>query len=904
MLKNNVLKFVTSKRYVSLSKSYSGMACLFSLFSLQKTRCCEALKLIALAAILLAFFNKSAFAEGSKDLYPAGVSGNRAFLYSNIDGTSNIVSYPFKTQGTHFVYAKAGENIAVASSAVGVGNGRIVVTSPTGVVTTFTASGATGIITNRANELLGPSWPGYAAGYNPFTVPVNVAQEGVWKVDFWASVGANSSNGTNVQDVLANGNWTQNSNTINVVAAWDVSVRNTTGTAWVQGRVYANVLNLLINPAFTEAKAFYVTNYVLTEDGRAYRVKTNGNNGWAFTFFSNNNGFAVGGVPTYKSLNFSNATVATYIHDPRTLDDAINKTHKVFYNKPDPNLPVSANAYVTAANQSMWLKKNVVLPIITNLKITGVEGTEGKISRKGANITFTSSTSGSYQITIPVAGGTDRIINGVAVPGNNQVFWDAKDGAGNFLPAGMISPLVQTFLRSAEVHFPYIDMEVNPRGIIIELTENNTSYTVNPANSNPSEYSDRVYWDDIDISNAGSAARYSSDPVTNLNGISSNTNGHKFGRYNTNANDHFGDNRSMDTWSYIESDRNTHLVNIEILLADLLIESINPDLTKYFSARTITYTIRVQNDGPSPANGSRLAINLPAGLTISSVTQANQTAGITINNAVTGAQSYTATLNLPNQGAIEFLVEATFTGSFNQIFNNTKASILRPADLTDPDATSNNPAGPVDADEECLNGASSGVAICNNIKYNTVNGQDLCQASPITPVSYPLSAGGTQFENSALPPALNFQDAAGVRTVSGSISSFGIHTFYIKTLNTKRTQTNVIIRTSPLPTGTSTGPLSVCVDANDNPAISFKGADGTGSYEFSYTVNNGSTQTVSTPSGSDTATVLIPLTTAGTFTYKLTSIKDLNSGCSQAQNVDVTVTVQPKPTKTHIQLVN
>ena len=92
--------------------------------------------------------------------------------------------------------------------------------------------------------------------------------------------------------------------------------------------------------------------------------------------------------------------------------------------------------------------------------------------------------------------------------------------------------------------------------------------------------------------------------------------------------------------------------------------------------------------------------------------------------------------------------------------------------------------------------------------------------------------------------------------------------------------------------------------ADDNPVISFKGSDALGAYEFSYTVNNGSIETVTTTSGSDTATIAIPLSSAGVFTYKLTSVKDLTTGCSQAKNLEVTVTIQPKPTKAHIQLNN
>lgn len=851
--------------------------------------------------IIFSFFTQETFAEGSKDLYPAGAQGNRAFLYANIDGTNSTLSYPFKTRGTHYVYAKEGEKIAVASSAVGVNNGQIIVTSPNGTIITYNGNGNIGYIPNRTAELSGPE-----VGYTPIIIPVSATLGGVWKIEFLAPVGNGSSSDVTAPNILATANWTQSTgNTANFIAAWDVSIKNAANTAWITGRVFTNVLNLGINNNFTSSqRGFYVNNYILTEDGRAYRVQTNGNNGWAFTFFSNNNGFAVNGVPTYKSLNSSSAAALSALHDPRTLDDELNKTHKIFYNKPNADLPETETAFITAANQTTWLKKNAVLPIITDLKFIGIEGTESKLSYKGAKITFTSSSSGSYQITIPLVNGADRIINGSAVPGYNEIFWDVKDGNGNFVQPGPISPLVQTFLRSAEVHFPYLDMEINPQGIIIELIENNTNYNVNQLNNNPSEYSDKVYWDDVNISNAGNAGRYSSDPVTNLSGISSNSNGHKFGRYNDNANDHFGDQRSMDTWTYIESGKTTQLVNIEIREADLKIESINPDLTKYFSDQMITYIVKVKNDGPSAANGTKFAFSVPAGLTINSVTTANQTTGVVLTNGISASQSYTALLDLPNQGLIDFIIVGIFTGSYNQVFDNAQASILRPADLHDPDATGNNAAGPVDADVECLNGSLSGVGLCNNIKYNTVNGQDVCLGSNITPINYPLSADGTQFENLPLPTALSSQETNGSRIISGALTSTGIQTFYSKTLGTNRTQTNAIIRANTLADATANGPLSICEDATDNFVVNFIGTGGSGAYEFSYSINNGSVQTVSTAPGLTTASVVIPLSNTGTFIYKLISVKDVSTGCSQAKNFDITVNIQPKPTKAHIQLNN
>lgn len=277
-------------------------------------------------AIVLTFFSvNKVFAEGSKDLYPNGATGNRAFLYANIDPTNYTDRFPFKTRGVHFVYAKAGETIAVASSAIGVRSGSIVVTAPNGG-TPETFNGPTvGRIPNRAAELAGPG-----SGYTPATVTVTAATEGVWRVEFVAPVGNGLSGDIRPIDILANAAWTQpNATNSNYIAAWDVSVRNASNV-WLSGRVYTNVLNLGIRDNFADStKGFYVTNYVLTEDGRAYRVQSNGNNGYAFTFFSNNNGFAQNGVASYKSLNASTTTALSGLHDPRQLDNALNKTHKI-----------------------------------------------------------------------------------------------------------------------------------------------------------------------------------------------------------------------------------------------------------------------------------------------------------------------------------------------------------------------------------------------------------------------------------------------------------------------------------------------------------------------------------------------------------------------------------------------
>lgn len=99
----------------------------------------------------------------------------------------------------------------------------------------------------------------------------------------------------------------------------------------------------------------------------------------------------------------------------------------------------------------------------------------------------------------------------------------------------------------------------------------------------------------------------------------------------------------------------------------------------------------------------------------------------------------------------------------------------------------------------------------------------------------------------------------------------------------------------PLPTASIAGNTTVCRNA-PSPQITFTGATGVAPYTFTYTINGGPNQNVTTVSG-NSVTVSVPTTTAGTFTYALVSVQ--NAGpvpCTQAQTGSVVVTVNPLPT--------
>jgi hypothetical protein len=159
-----------------------------------------------------------------------------------------------------------------------------------------------------------------------------------------------------------------------------------------------------------------------------------------------------------------------------------------------------------------------------------------------------------------------------------------------------------------------------------------------------------------------------------------------------------------------------------------------------------------------------------------------------------------------------------------------------------------------------------------------------------TGMNYQLKRNGTTNVGSPVAgtgSALNF----GLQTTAGTYTVVASNTN--GTCNLTQTMTgSVSVTVNPLPTATISGTTTVCRNATA-PSITFTGAAGTAPYTFTYTLNGGSNQTISTVSGSS-VTLSAPTTAAGTFTYVLVSVADAN--CSQTQSGSAVVTVQASPT--------
>jgi len=508
--------------------------------------------------IVTVLFCSLLFAEGSKDFHPSGTQGLRTYL-NVLVGTNN----PLHNSAAHYVYAKEGERITMASSAANSAGvtPEIRLYGVNGNQITLSYAAGDGRIANRAEELAGPLRSSETANgnkYKPIYYTVPAGGTGIYRVEFGV---ANVSGGNSQNGVLADADWDLSTHSSYRIAAWDVSVINTSNSGFISGRVYMNLLNLNI-PA-NQVNGSYGKVYVLTNDGYKYRVSLNGMNGLGFTFFSNNKGVIdpVSGAATYLSYgSYQNLNGA--IHDPRTADTGTQITHKIFYNTPaTTDFPETSIGAVPGGNT--WLKPVVLTYAITNIKLEGLS--ELKTIKFDSN-----APSSSYSLTIssPINSFTPRVLSGVSSTGQNSIQWNGKDGSGNTIPKGDVNVLIElNNILSAEVHFPFLDVEYNAQGLIIERLDHNTNAVL----------SDLVYWNDTGLTHNNLVG----DPVSPVNnshlspmnsvGISSNSNGHKWGgnlpsgqNGNTVGAGSWGNEKTIDTWTFAESTAISSSVPLEI----------------------------------------------------------------------------------------------------------------------------------------------------------------------------------------------------------------------------------------------------------------------------------------------------------------------------------------------------
>ncbi|WP_407541979.1 hypothetical protein Q0M94_17015 (plasmid) [Deinococcus radiomollis] len=597
--------------------------------------------LLSVLAILGSAFLSISLAAGSKELNGSGPTEYRAYLETGYSGgqTSGI---PRKT--LLYAYVAAGEKLALGSSGLGLGTASINVKNQSGTtLATFTGNGC-GVISTRAQEVAGPAII-TAGGYPQCTYTPPSA--GIYQIEFIAP--NNASNGNPIPN-LTTTQWTAAAGD-STIAAWDITVYS--GVTAQTGRVYANYFSLNTG---TNGKFIKLQAYILTRDGYQYSVTQN-LDPYGYIFFANNKGIVDGtNNPTYASA----PGTSTAFHSPNVADTATDYTAKIFLFPPSASLPASSGGE--------WLRPPAptVAPSPTNLTFAGRDGTTGYAGSSngyltGGTFTFTNpgTSNFAYRLTIPLSSNgtsTDRVLLGTATPGTNTVDWDGLDGSTTPqpVPAGTTNYAAFVKLYGGEIHFPLLDVE-NSNGLVIQrLSLPGTTGT----DSDPYQ----VYWDDRTLPKIGGPT----NPIEALNGVSSAGSAHVWGD-TTNAG--FGNNNTVDTWSFYPSSPATNGSGLIIRSADIQIikMAVSTGAPRGHPAR---YTLDVSNlsvtpgpvqvtvTDPLPAWGSSMTWTCSTGCSatsgsgsVNTVVSLTGNVAIRINVSVTTSNTQTAGTVVTNTGS-------------------------------------------------------------------------------------------------------------------------------------------------------------------------------------------------------------------------------------------------------------
>lgn len=226
-----------------------------------------------------------------------------------------------------------------------------------------------------------------------------------------------------------------------------------------------------------------------------------------------------------------------------------------------------------------------------------------------------------------------------------------------------------------------------------------------------------------------------------------------------------------------------------------------------------------------------------------------------------------------------------------------------------------------------LNGGSSNITGIVSVTPFYTNGGKTCAGTnklftfTVKPTPSAAIAGSTTVCQNAASPLITFTGSAGVApytfiyqvnggasqtitTISGNSITLGVPTatvgtYQYKVLNVSSaggcaqtqsaTATVVVVA---LPTATVSGTATVCQNSA-SPSITFTGANGIAPYVFTYKLNGGADQTITTAAG-NSVTLAVPTNASGTFVYSLVSVGSA-SGCSLVQAGSVTITVNASP---------
>ncbi|WP_409024912.1 beta strand repeat-containing protein, partial [Flavobacterium sp.] len=191
---------------------------------------------------------------------------------------------------------------------------------------------------------------------------------------------------------------------------------------------------------------------------------------------------------------------------------------------------------------------------------------------------------------------------------------------------------------------------------------------------------------------------------------------------------------------------------------------------------------------------------------------------------------------------------------------------------------------------------SGPTAVCKNSAGNLITFTGANGVAPYT-FTYNINGGANQTISSTI--GNNSVTLPIVTTASGLFNYNLVSVSYGTALVFSQNQSGTaVVNILDLPTATISGSATVCKNNTGN-LITFTGANGISPYTFTYNINGGTNQTISSTIGNNSVTLPVDTTTSGLFDYNLVSVANVNAPqCSQNQSGIATVNVLDLPTAT------
>ncbi len=353
---------------------------------------------------------------------------------------------------------------------------------------------------------------------------------------------------------------------------------------------------------------------------------------------------------------------------------------------------------------------------------------------------------------------------------------------------------------------------------------------------------------------------------------------------------------------------------------------------------TFTYNINGgANQTVTTISGSSVSVSVPvsvAGLFTYSLVGVAESSGTACTNTATGSASV----------LVNPLPTANIAGNNSVCQNGSSPQVVFTGNGgTQPYTFSYKINGGAVQTVSTTNGNSVGVGVPTNIAgtfiYTLVSVQDASNTSCTNPASgnatvvvaplpsASISGSTTVCQNSSA-PSITFTGSGAiapykftykingganqtVTTVSGnsvtvSVPTSSAGTFVYSLVSVQESGTNTCVNAAsgsatvvvnPSPSASIGGSTSICQNSG-SPVISFTGSGASAPYTFSYKINNGAIQTVSTVSG-NSVSVSVPTNAAGIFIYSLVGVSESSgTACLSSSSGSATVVINPLPSAT------